>query len=80
LSGSGQAQGPAPPPAPAHREFSSDKAWNELPEKYQGVEVDEVREMIGTMKINQVNKGAIYTLKGSSKAALELADQQGNYH
>jgi hypothetical protein len=38
-----------------------------LPEKYQGVEVDEVREMIGTMKINQVNKGAIYTLKGSSK-------------
>jgi len=36
-----------------------------------------VREMVGTMKINHVDGGAIYTLKGASKAALELATQQG---
>jgi hypothetical protein len=36
-----------------------------------------VREMVGTMTINQTSKGAIYTIKGPSKAALELAIQQG---
>jgi len=35
-----------------------------------------VREMVGTMKINHADTGAIYTLKGASKAALELAAQQ----
>jgi hypothetical protein len=36
-----------------------------------------VREMVGTMMINQTRKGAIYTLKGATKAAQELAIQQG---
>jgi len=35
-----------------------------------------VREMIGSMTINQTSKGAIYTIKGPSKAALQLALQQ----
>lgn len=36
-----------------------------------------VREMVGTMAINQASKGAIYTIKGTTKAAQELAVQQG---
>lgn len=36
-----------------------------------------VREMVGTMTINQTSKGAIYTIKGPSKAALALANEQG---
>ena len=36
-----------------------------------------VREMLGTMSINKTNKGVIYTLKGASKTASELAVQQG---
>jgi len=35
-----------------------------------------VREMIGTMMINQTSKGAIYTLKGATRAAQKLATQQ----
>lgn len=35
-----------------------------------------VREMVGTMKINQVNRGVVYTIKGASKDALDLATQQ----
>jgi Restriction endonuclease/Topoisomerase DNA binding C4 zinc finger len=36
-----------------------------------------VREMIGTMKIHNATEGAIYTLKGASNAAMDLANEQG---
>ena len=45
------------------------KTWNITPKT--------VRELVGTMTINQTSKGAIYTIKGPSIAALELANQQG---
>ena len=45
--------------------------------KTWGIKPKIVREMLGTMSINKTNKGVIYTLKGASIAASELAAQQG---